>query len=81
MSRSKDKTNCRTQKHSRASFLSFAPKPWIQKDITHLYQEKLSYIILYKAPFYKKKKSAHKTQMCVRQLYVSSVKNHFKATI
>lgn len=39
----------------------YFPSSGILKDITPLYQEKPEYIILYKAPFYKKKNiSAHK---------------------
>lgn len=67
MLRSKDKTIC-DKEHTHIigfSFLSqpcsnaFFPSAGILKDITPLYQEKPEYIILYKAPFYKKI-SAHK---------------------
>ena len=72
MLRSKDKTICRTQKHSRASFsllCSNTLPSWIRKDITHLYQEKLRYRILYKAPFYKKT-SLHTKPKCVYDNYM-----------
>lgn len=61
--------NCdKEHTHSRLIFSSVRPAPMlffhhrgILKDITPLYQEKPEYIILYKAPFYKKKTiSAHK---------------------
>lgn len=64
MLRSKDKTIC-DKEHTHNKFFSFLSQPCsnvslpppssgILKDITPLYQEKPEYIILYKAPFYKK---------------------------
>lgn len=82
MLRSKDKTICRTRKHSTASFLSDAPTLYCQEyeKITLLYQERLIYTFI-QSTFLQKKTSAHKTQMSEWQLCVSYVKNHFKATI
>lgn len=68
MLRSEDKTICdKEHTHNRFTFLSLSLAPMLffsspsglLKDITPLYQEKPEYIILYKAPFYKKI-SAHK---------------------
>lgn len=86
MLRSKDKTRCRTQKHSRAPFLSFV------QHFTVMDTKRYHTSVPRKAKIYhfvqstflqqqQKTESAHKTQMCVWQLYVSRVINHFKATI